>query len=465
MKIVLLSSLLLYLVFLLTGIWRLFEKSGRKGWEALIPVYNYYVWLQLIGKPGWWLFLLLIPVVGSIISVVMVIRLLTGFGQTKFHQYLVGCVFHVFYLPYLGHTSRQRFDPAILAERKLRPAPVIGIYLIIILFAVFIRTFFLEAYTIPTTSMAGTLKVGDYLFVNKLAYGPRVPNTPLSLPFTHQAIPHLGIPSYLDWIKLPYWRLGSVDAIQRGDITVFNYPMEGSRPVDQRTPYVKRCVALPGDHFSIKSGSVRVNNTLSEEPADLQFPYYVTTRGYPLSDNTLIRLGIREGGKLPKEGLYYYLVSEGIAGQLKTIPDVLAIEKQIMPETRLMSELFPMSGMKWNLDHYGPITVPSKGATVQLTSGNIRLYARIIRDYEGNTLDISGDEISINGKAAHAYTFRQNYYFMLGDNRHNAADSRYWGFVPEDHIIGKVWMIWMSYDVDASLSEKIRWDRIFEVVE
>jgi signal peptidase I len=350
-----------------------------------------------------------------------------------------------------------------------------------ILFAVvaatLIRWLFFEAFTIPTPSMENSLLVGDFLFVSKLHYGTRTPKTPLQVPLTHQTIWGTNIPSYTDAVQLPQYRLPGFSEVKRGDVVVFNYPPELQHPVDLKTNYIKRCMGLPGDKLEVRDLQVYANGTAVENPVRMENEYFVATTTAVNESKVFKENGISEynaytetfNDTIPGNDQMGYLVytTVEIAGKLKTYDFVKNIT--LVKSSKDISEpmLYPNSQLfKWNRDNYGPITVPKEGMTVQLTPENVALYGPVIKNYEGNE-DVVLDDSSVKvaGAAITSYTFKQDYFFMMGDNRHNSADSRYWGFVPKDHIVGKAVFVWMSIDPNpTSFFNKIRWNRLFRVI-
>ena len=350
-----------------------------------------------------------------------------------------------------------------------------------ILFAVvaatLIRWLFFEAFTIPTPSMENSLLVGDFLFVSKLHYGTRTPKTPLQVPLTHQTIWGTNIPSYTDAVQLPQYRLPGFSDVKRGDVVVFNYPPELQHPVDLKTNYIKRCVGLPGDKLEVRDLQVYANGVAMENPPRMENEYFVATTTAVNEEKVFKDNGISEynsytesfNDTIPGNDQPGYLVftTVEIAAKLKTYDFVKSIT--LVKASKEISEpmLYPNSSIfKWNRDNYGPVTVPKKGMTVSMTPENIALYGPVIKNYEENE-DVALDEKSVKvaGKVVTSYTFKQDYYFMMGDNRHNSADSRYWGFVPMDHIVGKAVFVWMSIDPDpTSFFNKIRWNRLFRII-
>lgn len=331
--------------------------------------------------------------------------------------------------------------------------------------ATIIRSFLIEAFTIPTPSMEKTLMVGDFLFVSKVNYGARTPMTPLSIPFMHQEIPLFGVKSYSEAWKLPYYRLPGFADVERNDIVVFNYPLEDDRPIDKQTHYIKRCVGLPGDTLQVADRILYINNDKAMQPRKSQFVYDIKTIGSGLSERVLNKYDITDGGPAYSPGEYRYCLTPEAAAALKKLPNVTGIQAMTMPKGQFEDYIFPFDPvMRWNMDNYGPLVIPKKGASVTLSQENIALYRRIITVYEGHTLEERNGVFSIDGKTTTQYTFGQDYFFMMGDNRHNSADSRFWGFVPEDHIVGKAVFIWMSWDSNASFLGKIRWSRLFNII-
>ena len=360
--------------------------------------------------------------------------------------------------------------------------------------ATLIHLFVFQLYKVPTSSMEKTILIGDYLYVSKLSYGPQVPNTPIAMPFVYNTMPITGGKSYSEAITWDYHRLKGLKKIKRNDVVVFNFPagdtvlvenqavtyydvlrsyqqtygaQEGrrrlnedytviARPVDRRENYIKRCVAIPGDTIRITDGQLFVNGKEQEYVASQQYIYFVHTTA-PLTAYTLKKLGITEvSGSAP----YYYMsLTDEAAEQLQQLSIVTNVVRYNAQESS--EDVFPNdSAYKWTQDNFGPMWIPAKGATVTLTMENLPLYRRIIEQYEGHTLATEGEQIIIDGEPTTQYTFAMDYYWMMGDNRHNSADSRFWGFVPEDHIVGKASFIAFSKGEDG-----IRWNRLFKKIE
>jgi signal peptidase I len=360
-----------------------------------------------------------------------------------------------------------------------------------------IKLLFLETYKIPTPSMEETLLAGDYIFVSKLAYGPRLPETPLAIPFFHNKLPS-GKKSYSEKVEMPYKRLKGFSRVKRGDIIVFNFP-EGdtmvvqypgqnyyslvrqygrdyilsefeiiTHPVDKRENYIKRCMALPGDTLLITEGKVRVNGELQAELPLQKFKYYVSTRGEPLPDRLLDSLNILKSTVTynPVNSLHVlYLTNEKVEA-LKSYPQVRSISRYMEPTLSFQNqEIFPhSSNYRWTGDNFGPLRIPARGDTIRLTLQNLPLYKRIISTYEKNELAVRDGVIHINGQPADHYVIQMDYYFVMGDNHHNSADSRYWGFVPEDHLLGKAVLVLFSVKPDSPFIGGLRKERIFRSI-
>ena len=362
-----------------------------------------------------------------------------------------------------------------------------------ILFAVvaatLIRWLFMEAFTIPTPSMERSLMVGDFLFVSKFHYGTRTPKTPLQVPLTHQKIWGTEIPSYLDWIQLPQFRLPGFTHVKNGDVVVFNFPPEDQYPTDLKTNYIKRCMGISGDVLEVRHGQVFVNGKAAEVPPKSQLNYYVETTKGDLDDAFFRQYEIINDYRLGSEAYNWQpieqidsvaKVSKVVGYKLNTTPEVIAQIKTLDWCKKVtaydeepgatpppFSQIYAGSKLNWTVDNFGPVTIPKEGVTVQLDEKAIALYGTVIQKYEGNEkVEVGQKQITIGGKPITSYTFKQNYYFMMGDNRHNSADSRFWGFVPADHIVGKAVFIWMSIDPNpTNAANKIRWNRLFSVVQ
>lgn len=484
--------------------WQLFAKAGKKPFLSLIPFYNLYVLLQIIKKPLWWYILLLIPFLNVFVYMLMLVELVKCYGKYGLGEQFLAVVVPIVYLPWISADKKLTYhDPSVTERPKKGP---VREWLDAIIFAVvaatIIRTFLIEAYTIPTSSMEKSLLVGDFLFVSKISYGPKIPNTPLAFPFVHHTLPWSQTSkSYVEWIKLPFYRFAGLGDVERNDAVVFNYPAGDTvsdrfqsnvsyyslvreygrervwtdkrnfgniiaRPVDKRENYIKRGVGLPGDTIRIVRSELYVNGSKADSPATLQFKHLVKTDGTMINQRVMDRYDITEGKRLSQPDEYMLWISEQVADELRKLPNVRSIEKVIESPETWDPEVFPNSEeFKWNIDNFGPLWIPEKGKTVQLTTENLPLYERIITAYEGNALEVKDGSILINGSPASEYTFMMDYYWMMGDNRHNSADSRIWGFVPEDHVVGKAVFVWLSLDPNKSLfGGKIRFNKSMRVV-
>ena len=332
-----------------------------------------------------------------------------------------------------------------------------------IIVASLIRWLAIEHFVIPSSSMEQTLLTGDHILVSKLHYGARTPQTPLQLPLTHQTLGSTGIPAYLDWIRLPQYRLPGCSSVQRGDQVVFNYPMELDKPVDLRAYWIKRCVGLPGDVLHIRDAQVYINEAPQPQYAGLQYRYFLKTEA-TLSGRFFSQYAIREHA--PVQGGHLAHTPPATAAQLAALPAVQKVKRLVMPPSMADPQVYPSSeALPWNADHLGPITVPARGMRVPINAATLAQYERAITYHEGHRdVQIEDAQLWIDGQQVEAYTFRQDYYYMMGDNRHNSLDSRFWGFVPQDHLVGKAVLILFSLDPARQFISKLRWARFFRLV-
>lgn len=502
------------------GLSGMFKKAGVPGWKAFVPFYNTWVMLEIAQRPRHWFFWQFIPVVGWFISFGILVEFVKPFGKFRFYQHALASLAAPVYFAYIGFSKTEKFlgVEQVKKHKKSAAREWIDAGVFAIVAATLIRTFVFEAYTIPTGSMEKTLLVNDFLFVSKFSYGPRIPNTPLAIPFVHHTLPVLKTKSYSELIHIPYTRWFA-NPVKRNDVVVFNFPAGdtltkerdsedpyydilqreeltqynklkpqypneeqlkqvsrerareivwsnytiATRPVDKRENYIKRCVAIPGDTLELKNSVLYINGKPGFIPPNSAIDYLVkVTPGKLLIQEDLEAEGIsvKEEQDFAAAGANQYLInlSAREVELLKKFPGVESIDVYIRPEDNY--PIFPRNKeiANWSLDNFGPLWIPKKGETIALTPQNIAYYRRAIQVYEGNTWEEKGGKIFLNGVAATEYTFKMNYYWMMGDNRHRSQDSRYWGFVPEDHIVGEAGMIWMSWD------KGIRWGRLFNII-
>jgi len=513
------------------GTWKLYVKAGRKAWEAAIPVYNGIILMRIINRPKWWILLLFIPVVNLLMFPVIWIETLRTFGfYKKSDSFLVIITFGL-YILYINYLTDSKYN----ANRSLKPRSELGEWISSITFAIIaatlVHTYFMQPFTIPTSSLEKSLLVGDYLFVSKFHYGARVPSTVIAAPMVHDSLPFTGTASYLKKPQLPYTRLPGLQKIKNNDIVCFNWPadtlatMWGDtsgkftyKPVDKKTNYVKRSVGIAGDSLEMINGYFYINGKKNVLPdrAKLQF-YYTYESKKPISqstypkflidkertgvykilseywNNSKVQDAIKKNGNLAKIGSdsLYTEVAGGINTDLARKLKMVSVENKIninLTEeevNRLMkypytvslkkvnhgadNAIFPhIEKLGWSQDNFGPIYIPKAGSSVELTSESLPFYEQIIRNYENNDLQVIGENIFINGKKVDSYTFKQDYFYLIGDNRHNSLDARYWGYVPFDHVLGKPVMIWFSWDANAASFgaklKSIRWNRLFTTV-
>lgn len=473
------------------GTWKLYQKAGRKAWESLIPIYNAVILMKIIHRPWWWVILLFIPIVNLIMFPVIWVETLRSFGRKSTADTWLAILTLGFYIYYINYTQ----DVKHIKDRNLKPATTAGEWISSILFAVVAATivhgYLMQPFTIPTSSLEKTLLVGDYLFVSKFHYGPRIPQTPIAFPMVHDTIPVAGIKSYTNKPQIPYFRLPGFEEVKKNDIVVFNWPVDTVnafqqygdgkyyyKPIDKKSNYVKRCVATPGDSLEIIAGKIYINGEQLQlsERAKAQYSYQGTTNGQELTPQYMYQMYDITDGFYYNKATNEFIISalpEESEERLKNNPYIKTLERRISPEDQKTASLFPNDKKKrYNLDYFGPIYIPEEGKTVEITPESLPFYRRIIEVYEGsemgieNKISLNGTQVLLNGQALDSYTFKQNYYWMMGDNRHNSEDSRSWGYVPYNHVVGKPVFIWFSKDKYASgFLDGIRWDRMFTTVK
>lgn len=471
------------------GYWKLFEKAGVDGWKSLIPFYSEYVLMtEIVGKPKWWIVYLIIPVVNVFAFYVLIFEVLRCYGKNSLWSQLLIIFTGFFYLIFLG------FSPSVKYINKLDKLPPEAkksawvewteAITFAVVAATLIRWLIMEAYTIPTPSMENSLLVGDFLFVSKFHYGTRTPKTPLQLPLTHQKIWFTEIPSYLDWIQLPQYRLPGISEVKSGDVVVFNVPPKQLNdgkvyPVDLKTNYIKRCVAAAGETLVIENQKILVNGTELKNHPLVQWGYKVIATDI-INERNLNKLGIGDEdyhiiGRPDENSVEYTMwLTPEKAEEIRSLPFIKSVTQEKHTNT---GGIFPFSdyygyragvknNLNWSLDNFGPLWIPKKGETISVNDSTMALYGFIITNYDHQKdAKIVDKKLLINGQEVTSYTFNQNYYFMMGDNRHNSLDSRYWGFVPEDHIVGKGFFIWLSIDPNEKFLNKIRWKRFFKKID
>lgn len=465
------------------GTWKLYQKAGRKSWEAAIPVYNSIVLMKIINRPTWWTILLFIPVINLIMFPVIWVETLRSFGKKSSNDTLLGIVTFGLYIYYVNYTQEAVYHADRSTTATTKVGDTVSSLLFAVIVATFVHTYFIQPFTIPTSSLEKSLLIGDFLFVSKMNYGARVPMTTVAAPMVHDTLPLIHTKSYLKVPQLPYFRFPGFEKIKNNDIVVFNWPGDTvvkffdktgprvDKPIDKKSNYVKRCLGIPGDSLKIVDGDVFVNGKkiILPERAKPQFSYVVVyDKKTPIDIEGLLHdlnINVADApGAMNRnnDSLYFPAVTAENAEKLKHISGFTSVTRFVNKKPDL--SVFPHS-KPWNIDNYGPIYIPQQGKTVPLDLVSLPLYKRIITEYEGNTLELKGNDIYINDKKTTSYTFKQNYYWMMGDNRHRSEDSRYWGYVPENHIVGKPIFIWMSWNSEGKgILNKIRWERLFTTV-
>ncbi|MFZ5555016.1 MAG: S26 family signal peptidase [Bacteroidota bacterium] len=560
------------LLLLLIGIYfysfpKLFEKAGRKKSDGYIPFYNFYVLTKILHRPWWWYILFIIPGVNFLMIFVVNVELARAYNKRKLNDLLKAIFIPWIFIPQMANAQDLTYTGPIdyKAIKKSFAQEWFDALIFAVIAATIIRTFFLEAFKIPTPSMEKNLLVGDFLFVSKVHYGAKIPETPITFPFTHNTLPFFNSKSYLEIFTMPHLRLPGFTSVQRNDVVVFNFPAGDSvfldktdrtyyselsnmafqnfvkkykmntgkseldmntidsmivydfdkvkeqemalirkqqinknniilRPLDKKDNYIKRCVGIPGDVIEVKDRQLYINGEPSGDTELMQFNYVIET-GEPVKSESSRRQEWKQQFNVSSTDHHFLNKSTGVVYvpvTNKDLPDFQKKFKSVNPvikkkgyyynygkmtsypvhdmnvmvegtfdDSRFMP-VFPNDiRYNWTEDNFGPLRIPAEGETVELTLENLPLYRRIIEVYEHNTLEIKGADIFINGEKATSYTFQQNYYWLMGDNRQNSADSRFWGFVPEDHVVGKAVLIWFSSDPETG----VRWNRIFKSIE
>ena len=514
------------------GTWKLYVKSGYNSELAFIPVYNAVILMKIINRPTWWVILLFLPIINLLIFPVIWVETARSFGKNTTLDTIAAVASLGFFIYLINYSSKSEY----ISERDINPKTAFGEWLGSIIFAVilatFVHTYLIQPYIVPTGSLEKSILIGDFLFVSKFHYGARAPQTAVSFPMVHDTIVGTGIRSYLNKPQIPYFRLPGFQKIKRNEIVTFSWPADTVRkffvrekgvkkPIDKKSNYVKRCVALPSDTLEIINGLIYINGKKSIMPYRAKPIYtYSAYNSKGVSASSLIKLGvsdiqrkfkIQEINQYKFEQIRPYLLnvidnspenftvitkSKGIPYEIRlnsrismteikdTKTDLFLTNKEadLISKSNILDSLkrtfneiksyntsyFPNDiRFNWNEDNFGPIIIPKRNTTVELTKNNLPIYKKIIREYEKNelTLDLNGT-IRINNIETNSYTFKQDYYWMMGDNRYRSEDSRSWGFVPEDHIVGKPVFIWFSIDGinDGFKNWKIRWDRVFTTI-
>jgi signal peptidase I len=487
------------------GMYGMFKKAGIDAWKAFIPFYNTWLIVEKCKISKYWFWFQLIPIAGQFITIWITIIFVMHFKKVTVPDHAATVFFPFLYFPYLGFSDKVKWFGGDILKHYHKPASRewidAGVFAIVA--ATLIRTFVFEAYVIPTGSMEKTLLVNDFLFVNKMSYGARIPQTPISFPFVHNTMPFSQTtPSYIKQVQLPYKRLPAFTEVKRNDVVVFNFPAgdtiindldhgskvlyydvlrdqyKGNRealmaenpvlvhPMDKTDNYIKRCVGVPGDLLQVKGGSLFINGKPAFIPPGSQSDYTVVTNGTPLTEDFMKNeLGIdmeNPGDQLPaasnQPNTIVINMTHAEMEKVNQQPNV----RSVTPfNDNMLGQTFPndVPNYPWSVDNYGPLVIPKKGDVLPLNPQTIALYRRLIITYEHNTLDEANGKYILNGKEVTSYTTKLNYYWMMGDNRHRSQDSRYWGFVPETHIVGKASLIWFSWDKGP------RWKRLFNGIK
>ena len=511
------------------GTWKLYNKAGFKSWQALVPIYNAFILMKIIKRPTWWVILLFIPTINLIVFCVIWVETIRSFGKNKITDTILVIITLGFYIFALNYSKNREYIKNRSLRPKTGFGETISSILFAIIAATLVHNYLIQPYIIPTGSLEKSLLIGDFLFVSKFHYGARVPMTAVSVPMVHDTIPGFKIRSYLKKPQFPYLRLPGLKKIDRNDIVVFSWPADTVRqffvkekrvdkPIDKKSNYVKRCLGVPGDTLEIINGLVYINGNknILPERAKVQYIHFAYSKK-GISSRKLISNGFEDFNRTYKienitENSYQqilpYIVgrmgntrenfrvitsSKGLPPEIvkKTrlrVSEVLETKKEMtltLNEAKRLSRLNGIDSVvrrinkiktanedffpnripyNWNEDNFGPIVIPKKGMNIRIDKENIPLYKKIINEYEKNNTDQNKIENVLN---ISDYTFKKDYYWMMGDNRHKSEDSRFWGFVPDDHIVGKPIFIWFSIKGinDGIKNWSIRWDRVFSTVD
>ena len=469
------------------GTWKLYKISGNSAFHSFIPLYNVFVLLKIINRPWWWIFIVLMPVLNTIIIPVIWVELSRSFKKNSYTDTFLSICTFGFYNYYLNYFETLEY----VEDRDINPKSSNGEWTSSIIFAViaatFVHTYFMQPYTIPTSSLEKSLLVGDFLFVSKFHYGARVPMTTIAAPMVHDTIPIIKARSYLNkkqlpfLSELPYLRLPGFQKIKRNEIVCFNWPVDTFKnmyftdkyyykPIDKKTNYVKRAVGIAGDTLEVINGYVYINGEKNQLPkrAKLQFSYLVQPKKNKFNQKVMINnYDITDRfGPINSNYTYKFMgISDAALEKLKKDTNVEWIKKDTLPKGVKEPSVFPQKpSYNWNNDFFGPVYIPKKGTTIEINKDNFPIYDRLIKIYENNDLYMLDSDVYINGVKTNQYTFKQDYYWLMGDNRSNSQDSRSWGFVPFDHVVGKPVFKWLSIDYNGKGFDKIRWDRMFTTV-
>jgi signal peptidase I len=513
------------------GTWKLYKVAGYKSWQAAVPIYNAIILMKIIKRPLWWVILLFIPTINLILFGVIWVETLRSFGKNSAKDTFLGIITFGLYIYTINYSSNPTHFPDRSLQAKTGLGETVSSIMFAIVAATIVHNYLIQPYIIPTGSLEKSLLIGDFLFVSKFHYGARAPMTAVSFPMVHDTIPVIKTKSYLKKPQLPYFRLPALQKIKRNDIVVFSWPADTVRqffvrgkrvdkPIDKKSNYVKRCVGIPGDTLEIIDGFIHTNGikNILPERAEVQYTFNAYAKK-GVSSRKLLDEGFEDFDRIYKienitessfqqiipyitgrrgtaDNFYVYTGSKGLPTDLirklgLRVSETLEVDKQLtitLEEADKLRKITWIDSVKqrinsikvpnesffpnkipynWNEDNFGPLLIPKKEMSIELTRDNLPLYKKIIQEYEGNQLELTPTQIKINGEIASTYTFKKDYYWMMGDNRHKSEDSRFWGFVPDDHIVGKPVFIWFSIKGinDGIKNWSIRWDRVFTTVD